>query len=284
MIKQDRKTIVWVHGKKELGGHRFEELGFDVKYFKWDWNGINYVAERSNQEEICSIILPDGYEGNRIQKQMMSKLLRETRDDEHEEDEKVAIQIHDEDTLYEDEDGNLNDHVNGLIGPIFFRWNGDIEQLMNNFKDKNIIKQDRKKIITHTNERNYNYHEWNDISLDYPNFDKHEITKLNVTKTYCLLNNETRNDYNDQKEEFLNMNNKDEYQSFNETMNILGFKNCLTIKKHDSLSGDVDKTPFWFKVYGYWIYSVFLLTLYPRYKASTMFGKCNWKIIKSISI
>ena len=282
--KQDKKTVVWVGSQS--GGFKLEELGFHVQYFQYDWNGINYVSERTNQASICGIILPDGYEGNRIQKSMMTKLRRNESHDQNlndDEDEKVAIQIHDDEEEYEhSHDVQLGgDDYDGDI--LFFRWNGDIDKLIEDFKGKGIINTDRKKVVTHTDKKSYEYNNWTDISLEYPDFDKHEITKLNITKTYCLSNNETRNDYEDQKQEFLKSNNKDEYQSFDEQINILGFKNCLTIKKQDGI-GNVDKNPFWFTIHGYWIYSVLGLTLYPRYKSSTMFGKCSWKIIKSISV
>ena len=267
-----------------------ERLGFEVKYFKWDWDGVNYVSEKSNQSRICCIILPEGYEGNRIQKSMLTKLEQNdlNHDQNVDEDEKVAIQIHDDEESvdYGHEHvqcGMDNYKFDGEI-VVFLRWNGDMDKLIDDFKSKNIVNTDRKKVVTHTARQQYQYNHWSDISLDYPDFDKHEITKLNITKTYCLSNNETRNDYDEQKQEFMNKNNKDQYQSFNEQTNILGFKNCLNIKKLDGISGNMDKNPFWFTIYGYWIYSVLLLTLYPRYKSSTMFGKGSWKIIKSISV
>lgn len=283
--KQDKKTVVWVG--VQSGGAKLEEMGFNVEYFEYDWNGINYVAERHNQSSICAIILPDGYEGNRIQKSMLTKMSRNESHDQNlndDEDEKVAIQIHDDEEEYEHSIDDVQLGGDAYDGNIqFIRWNDDIDKLIDDFKSKGIINTDRKKIVTHSDKRTYQYDHWDDISLDYPDFDKHEITKLNLTKQYVKSNNETRNDYDEQKQEFLNANNKDEYQSFNEQLNILGFKNCVTIKKQDAI-GNMDKNPFWFTVHGYWIYSVFLLTLYPRYKSSTMFGKCSWKVIKSISV
>merc|ERR1712154_710302 len=206
-------------------------------------------------------------------------------DIEEHEDEKVAMQIHDDEESENEEVLDLKEYekYDGEF-PVFVRWNGDIQHLLQQLKKYKIIKEDRKKIVTHTNSMIYDYNEWNDISLNYPNFDKHEITKLSVSKSYCLSNNETRDDFNEQKQAFLARNNKDEFQSFNEKIDIRGFKNCLTIKKRDNLNGGVESTPFWYTIKGYWIFSCFLLTLYPRYKCCTMFGRKSWKIIKAISI
>ncbi len=51
-----------------------------------------------------------------------------------------------------------NDNNNGDI-PTLFRWNGDIDKLLQDFKNKNVIKEDRKKIVTHTNSMIYDYNE-----------------------------------------------------------------------------------------------------------------------------
>eukprot|EP00484_Ammonia_sp_Unknown_P021694 CAMPEP_0197025232 /NCGR_PEP_ID=MMETSP1384-20130603/5629_1 /TAXON_ID=29189 /ORGANISM="Ammonia sp." /LENGTH=619 /DNA_ID=CAMNT_0042453739 /DNA_START=25 /DNA_END=1884 /DNA_ORIENTATION=+ len=311
-----RKTIVWVHGKPEHGGHKLEALGFEIKYFKWDWNAINYVAEKENQCNICAIVLPDGYEGTRIQQSMLEKLetdepsqrqLREPSSQQQslqqvplndtEDDEKVAIQVHDDEEDADDDEAysdalNRTDSTTMSVGigsedgdaPYFLRWYGDIEQLMDKLREKGVIKEDRKKVVTHSAQKVYDYREWKDISLNYPDLNRYEIMKLSIEKTYCMSNEETRNHYNEQKQLFLNRNNKDEYQAFHENMIIRGYKNCFTIKKYDPLYGEMNKTPFWCTIHGYWVYSVFLMTLYPRYKCATMFGRAEWKIIKSISI
>eukprot|EP01084_Bolivina_argentea_P234740 395175_1 len=184
----NKKTIVWVHGTSETG-HIFEELGFEMKYFKWDWNALEFVQSKNNQKEIVTIILPSGYEGNRIQKSMISKFKHDYNQSIDIDDEKVAIQVNDS---YNSEHGD-NDNDNDIFDynmPLFIRWNGNISELITEFQNKNILREEKKKMITHTNKMIYDYNKWDDISNNYPNFNKYEMVKLNITKEYCLLNDE----------------------------------------------------------------------------------------------
>merc|ERR1712129_2373 len=168
--------------------------------------------------------------------------------------------------------------------PMFLRWNDDIQRLIADCKEKNVIKEDREKIITYESKMLYDYNEWNDVSASYPDFEAHSMTKMNISKAYVFVNDETKSDYLEQKERFLSMNERDEHQSFHETIEIRGFKKCLNIKKRDAARGTVESAPFWCTKAGYWLFSVLLCTLFPRYKCATMYGQYDWKIIKAISI
>ena len=264
-----------------------------MKYFKFDWSATEYLSDQQNLKQIAAVIVPTGYEGKRIQKQMLYTMNGIDKDEDviilNDDDEKVTMSIHEDDddddaeVISQHNESMLDMMKNGEI-PMFFQWNDDIERLLREFKEKNVIKEDRKKVVSHKSAMVYDYNEWNDISCPYPGFEAHGITKLNISKAYVFVNDETKNDYNEQKERFLSTNDKDECQSFNEEIEIRGYKKCLNIRKHDSVSGSIESTPFWGTWWGYWICSVLLCTLYPRYKCATMYGHYDWKIIKSISI
>eukprot|EP01083_Nonionella_stella_P170943 582833_1 len=238
----EKNTIVWVHGKTE-NAHYLDELGLITKCFKWDWNGINFIADKENQSTIAAVVLPSGFEGKRIQGAMLEKL-----DD------------------------------NDCDGSLFFEWNGDMKELLTELKKRRVIEEEKQKVVSNRTSFTYDYEKWNDISAKYPIFNTDQVTRLNITKTYCFENEETQNDFNEQKQAFMTSNNKDEFQSVTEHINILGFRECITIR-HGAQS-----TPFWHTIHGYWICSVLLFTLYPRYKYVTIFATKNWKIVKSISI
>merc|ERR1719273_748628 len=163
--------------------------------------------------------------------------------------------------------------------PIFVSFDGDIERLKEQLVAQKVVTAQRKKVITHSESSVYNYNSWRDVSADYPPFDQYVMTSLTVDKHYSFANDATERDYAEKKRLFLAKNDRDECQSFTETVEILGFNPDLVIRNSSSASGEMDSLPFWCTVWGYWLCSV-----YPRYKCATRCATEVWRIIKSVSV
>merc|ERR1711915_1112300 len=83
----------------------------------------------------------------------------------NEDDEKVQMSIRGED----DDDELISQHKESMADmmkngqmPIFFKWNDDIERLIKEFQDENVIKMNRKKIVTLKSQMVYDYNHWED--------------------------------------------------------------------------------------------------------------------------
>lgn len=174
--------------------------------------------------------------------------------------------------------------VDGVSAPLFLVWRGHLDGLIAQFIAKDLVEAHKEKSVTHSESTVYPYNSWQDVSSDYPPFSKYAMTALTLDKTYCFENDATEQHYQDKKRQFLEKNNFDEFQSFQESVQIRGFSPKLMIKRGDATTGAIEGTPFWCTVGGYWLFSVFLCSIYPRYKCATLCGRESWDIRKTISI
>jgi len=285
------------------------DVGFDVKG-KEDVDGVQFVGDAGNLRRTAVIVLPSGYEGARVESLMRERWKVMNLHSAKRTNEFVAVQVGggvggaDEAVDLMSEDGSsdevsiqIDDGAEDVHGkaaktamtsddafPVFVRWSGSMTALLDCLTENGVVREEERKVVTNVSQRVFEYGEWHDESEDYPDFCDTVMFKLNLTKEFVPLNDETRQAYIERKERFLERNNDDEQQSFSERMEIMGFQPSLVIRQRDDVRGEMVPLPFWSGSAGFWLFSVFLCSLYPRFKCATMCGAGSWKIVKAISI